>query len=189
MKFCTKCGYQNVDDARFCQSCGAPMSVSQAQTDTSSAQPSTQAQPQTPPQNQGYQQQNLPQADNSHLFCILSYIGVLWLFGLLLAPERFNPRVKFNVGQGIIASIVSAGLSLVAWILTLIINLIFRIEKTLFGYGTGIYEISPVATVISNIIWVAVGAVSIALMVYGIVKVAKHEDAYLPIVGKYAFYK
>ena len=42
---------------------------------------------------------------NQILYCVLSYIYVLWIVGLL--AEKDNPTVKFHVNQGIILSAVS----------------------------------------------------------------------------------
>ena len=155
--FCSKCGQQNDDNAKFCSKCGAPMA----------------AQPQQAPVYQA-----VPASDNSKLFNILSYIGILWLFGLLVSPEKDKPEVKFHVGQGIMLSIVSVGLNIVGGIITAIISAIF-----------GLSVIHVIALLINSLIWLAIEGGVIALMIIGIMNAAKGVQKPLPIIGGYAFYK
>lgn len=44
-------------------------------------------------------------SDNTKLFSILAYLGILWLVGLLAAKD--NKAVMFHVNQGIILTIVN----------------------------------------------------------------------------------
>ena len=52
--------------------------------------------PPVPPQPPIYPQYTMP-VDNTKAFSILSYIGILWLVGLL--ADRYNPRVRFHDRQ------------------------------------------------------------------------------------------
>ncbi len=156
--FCSKCGQQNNDDAKFCSKCGAPLENTQ---------------PYQQPINQ-----TATEADNSKLFNILSYIGILWLFGLLINPEKNKPDVKFHVGQGIMLSIVSVGLNIVASIITSILTAIFHFSAIYF-----------IAVILNSLIWIAISGGLIALMIIGIINAAKGEQKPLPIIGGYAFYK
>ena len=47
--------------------------------------------------------EQLPQ--NAKLFSILSYVGVLWLLGLLISPEKNSPYVRSHVNNGIVICI------------------------------------------------------------------------------------
>lgn len=156
--FCSKCGQQNNDDAKFCSKCGAPLENTQ---------------PYQQPINQ-----TATEADNSKLFNILSYIGILWLFGLLINPEKNKPEVKFHVGQGIMLSIVGVGLNIVASIITSILTAIFHFSAIYF-----------IAVILNSLIWIAISGGLIALMIIGIINAAKGEQKPLPIIGGYAFYK
>ncbi|MCR4688529.1 MAG: DUF4870 domain-containing protein [Saccharofermentans sp.] len=49
---------------------------------------------------------------NAKIFAILSYIGILWLLGLLIEPEKNDPFVKNHVNNGIILSIAGAALGI-----------------------------------------------------------------------------
>lgn len=51
-------------------------------------------------------------SDNTVLFSVLSYIGILWLIGLLADKE--NAAVRFHVNQGILLTILSLVSSVLA---------------------------------------------------------------------------
>lgn len=165
----------------FCSNCGKELKDGEV----CSCQQQN-AQPEQTVQNQGFQPQA---ADNSKLFCILSYIGILWLVGLLVNPEKNMPKVRFHVGQGIILTITEVALGIAAGILNTIIGFIFRTEATLLGVGLGYYELSGFGSFLTGLISFAASAAGIALMVVGIVNVVKGKDQHLPIIGKFAFYK
>ncbi len=203
MKNCPKCNAQLDDGVKFCVSCGAPVDV-QAQPEVqqqAAPQPEAQTPPQGAQQNaqsaQGAQQPFTPQqpfahsapSDNRKMFSVLAYIPLLWLIGLLVAPEKNDARVRFNVGQGIIANIAIVVLNVAAAIIRTLLYLIFRTEQKLWGFGTGVYSTPGFVNVLSNLLAYGVNIVSLLLIVYGIYKVCKDEDAYLPVIGKFAFYK
>ncbi len=195
MKVCPKCNYQLADDACFCTACGTRT----GNADLPNAQQQGmygQSQPTMPPFSPQGQQpiytqpfQPVAPADNRKTYCILSYVGVLWLFGMLSSPEKFDRRVRFNVGQGILASIVSAACAVLAVIFSAIFDAIFTVEQTVFGYGTGYYETSAAGSILSTLVWLIASGISIFYMVYGIVKVSQNKDSYLPLIGKLSFYK
>ncbi|MBN1892356.1 MAG: DUF4870 domain-containing protein [Clostridiales bacterium] len=49
---------------------------------------------------------------NKKLYCILAYIFILWLVGLIQMKE--DPDVKFHVNQGIVLSIAGVALGVIA---------------------------------------------------------------------------
>ena len=49
---------------------------------------------------------------NKKLYCILAYIGILWLIGLIQLPK--DEDVKFHVNQGIVISIAMVALRIIA---------------------------------------------------------------------------
>lgn len=55
-------------------------------------------------ENQNYSEQLPP---NAKLFSILAYVGLLWLLGLLIKPEKDSPYVRSHVNNGIIVCIMS----------------------------------------------------------------------------------
>ena len=126
---------------------------------------------------------------NEKLFSILSYIGILWLIGMLVAPEKTDSKVRFHVGQGIILTIAEVALSIVVSILNAIIRAIFKTEITYWGINTGVYTTSGFGNFLIVILSLAVWGVSIFFLVKGILNVVHGKEEPLPIVGKYAFYK
>ena len=131
------------------------------------------------------QQTQADTADNSRIYCILSYIGILWLVGLLV-QEKNDPKVRFHVGQGIILSIVNVGLVIV---ITIVLAILSPILNQSIGWGGLLTVYSPVYTVISNILWIATWAFTIVLMIIGILNAVKGKENKLPVIGKFAFYK
>ena len=62
MPFCTACGHQNANEARFCNGCGQQMPVAAQQTPTATAAPTAPPPPPQPAQQQQvYQQPAHPQ--------------------------------------------------------------------------------------------------------------------------------
>lgn len=159
--FCTKCGHQNDDSSNFCANCGNALNSAGPQ----------QAEPQSQP---------VVYRDNSKVYSVLAYIGILWLIGLLVTPEKNDPKVRFHVGQGIILTITSAIATTVLSILSAIITVIFG---NLGMLGTAI------GGIISGLISLAVSVAMLALLIIGIVNAVKGEEKPLPIVGQFAFYK
>ena len=206
--FCTKCGNE-IPDNTICpceqqQQQQPQQQQQQPQQQQQFQQPQQQQQFQQQPQQQQYQQppqqqfqQQPPQqqyqqpyyggpvapADNRKLFSILSYIGILWLVGMLVQPEKNDPRVRFHVGQGIILSIALFGASIV-------IGIIFGILGSVFGRS--IYGIRvPAIWVgwVGGLLQLAVYAVYAFLAVTSILNINKNQDKPLPIIGGMAFYK
>ena len=120
-------------------------------------------QPPQPPYGQPPAYQPI-QSDNTKVFSILAYIGILWLVGLIAEPH--NPRVKFHVNQGIILTILAVALSVVISIISAIL-----------------FAISPVLFVISSLLWFAESVVVIVLMVLGIINASKGIEKPLPVIG------
>ena len=70
------------------------------------------AENQTQPQVNTSEQ--LPQ--NAKTFSILAYIGLLWLLGLLISPEKTSPFVRNHVNNGIVLSIFCGAATCICWI-------------------------------------------------------------------------
>ena len=113
-----------------------------------------------------------PYTDNSRIYSILSYIGILWLVGLIV--DRGNPRVRFHVNQGIILQIA---LSFAQGIFTNIVNVIFAQNYT------GAWTISPLGHAINGLVSLAVGLINLAFIIIGVVHAAQDREEPLPIIG------
>ena len=136
-----------------------------------------------PQQPYNPQQPNAPYyagavSDNSKVYCILSYLSILWLIGLL-GDQKNNPRVRFHVNQGIILTIFAAALNIVSWIVNGIIGAIFRVDY--YGYLT---YVSSAGQNLQHLVSFLVSAAILVLMIIGIVNVSQNKDQPLPIIGK-----
>ncbi|MBR1797376.1 MAG: hypothetical protein IJ757_05115 [Clostridiales bacterium] len=70
-----------------------------------------------------------PASGNAKLFAILSYIGILWLLGLLIEPEKNDPFVKNHVNNGILLSIgcvICGIIPIIGWLCEIVL-LVFAI--------------------------------------------------------------
>ena len=170
-QFCQFCG-NSVDDGAICNCPGA----------TAEREAATQPQQNAPQQPV----QPMPQttADNSKIYKILSYIGILWLVGLFVTPEKNDPKVKFHVGQGMIVSIVGVAL----WIVIAIINAILGAVFGTHLYGYLLSVPAPLA-ILETILSLAMWAYWVVMLIVGILNVVHDQEKPLPVIGKLAFYK
>ncbi len=104
-------------------------------------------------------------ADKNKVFGVLSYFGILWLVGLLAAPD--SKYAKFHANQGLVLFLAEIVLNIVVAILAAIFGII--------GHGLG---------VLSSILYGVVELASIGMMVFGIVYAAKGMAKELPLIGK-----
>ena len=165
----------------FCPNCGKDVPENQVCICQQTAQ-----QPQTQQAPPPYQAGPAPATDNRKTYCILAYIGILWLIGLC-SQEKNDPKVKFHVGQGIILSIVSVGLGIVLSIINAIL-LAVMIGGNYGGFNA-LHSNWGMYSIISGLLSFAVAAVVVILLIIGIMNVNKGEEKPLPIIGQFAFYK
>ena len=118
---------------------------------------------------------NTPANDNKKLYMILSYVGILWIIGLVV-QEKDDKNVKFHVGQGMLLSIIVIGLPIVLSIASAILRYI-PVVGGIFGF---------LAWIVNSLLWI--GYVVLAIM--AILNLTKDiYDKPLPVIGKFAFYK
>lgn len=101
---------------------------------------------------------------NQILYCVLSYVYVLWIVGLL--AEKNNSIVKFHVNQGIILSAVS-------FFSLIIINILSNF----------LYSIAPILASISalfEVLWLIFYVLFTAI---GINNALKQIQQPLPLIG------
>jgi uncharacterized membrane protein len=100
----------------------------------------------------------------NRVFGILSYIGILWLVGLIAASD--SKYAKFHANQGLVLFLGEIALNVVMTILTVIFS------KLHLGFlFAGLQSL--------------VNLVPIAYMVFGIVFAAKGQARELPFIGKF----
>ena len=112
---------------------------------------------------------------------VLAYCGFL-TFIPLLSKDKNNPSVKFHTGQGLLCLILDV---LVYIIDNFVIFNVFKEEMTVFGFGTGVYQISSTGYLLAFL----VGVPAFILSLIGIMNAVKGKDVELPVIGKFAFYK
>ena len=151
--FCKQCGKEVDSNSVFCNHCGAQLNSVSTNNESVNNIPNSSS------------ESSAGSNDNSKLYKILSYIGFLWLIGLLVKPEKEKKDVKFHVGQGIILTIFSVALPIVVSIVNKILSIICTL-LTLASWG-----------------------LVITLAIIGLVNVCKNQDKPLPIIGRFAFYK
>lgn len=115
---------------------------------------------------------------NIRLYSILSYIGILWIVGILV-KEKDNDIVRFHVGQGIILTI-----------LTVIVNTISAVVGFIVGFTGAVAGVSEAfISLVSGLFGGILGLIPLAFMIIGIINASKFEKKELPIIGKFTFYK
>lgn len=114
------------------------------------------------------------------VYNVLSYIGILWLVGLL-GPDKDNSKVKFHVGQGILVSIV--------WLIVMLINDL--IIAKLFRQTYVVLKVTYIGgtSVFGYFLMGLLSLIPIAFSIIGIINAFREEEIELPIIGKYSFYK
>lgn len=104
------------------------------------------------------------------LYNVLSYLGILWIVGLVLGK---NKDTRFHVGQGIMLTIYM----ILFYILVALITFILKIVS--FGILGFVGKILYMLYLLSLVYFIVIG-VSNAL---------ENKKIELPLIGKYAFYK
>ena len=115
---------------------------------------------------------------NVKLYSILSYIGFLWIIGVL-AKEKDNKTLKFHVGQGIILSILWFAIGTFGKIISFFVDLIDFIN---FPFGV-------IGAFASLIIMVPFCIFAFVLMIIGIMNANNGKEDPLPLIGQFSFYK
>jgi len=116
----------------------------------------------------------LPSNDEK-AFSILSYIGILWLVGLL--ADRENQNVIFHVNQGIILSIFEFALTFSLAIAKAMIEGVFG-----FVFG-GIKVLSWTGTAIGGLLSFTGWCLIVSYMIIGVVHAAQGKREPLPLIG------
>lgn len=180
MSFCTKCGAELKEDAKFCPACGAPTEP-KAEPAAEEKQPeqNTYQQNTTSDFAQKFDQftdtedrtAEFDKADISanKVYAILSYIGFLVLVPLIAVPK--SKYARFHANQGLVLLIGEVAYSIVRSVLLYVLNI------AMWGPLRILYHAVKFATG-------AVGIVFIVFAVIGIVNAAQGIAKELPLVGK-----
>lgn len=185
MSFCTKCGTELKEDAKFCASCGAPTeqkaepAAEEKQPGQNTYQQNTYQQNTTSDFAQKFDQftdtedrtAEFDKADISanKVYAILAYIGFLVLVPLIAVPK--SKFARFHANQGLVLLIGEVAYNIVRSVLVYVLRL------TMWGPLRIVYNAVKFATG-------AVGLVFVVFAVIGIVNAAQGIAKELPLVGK-----
>ena len=121
-----------------------------------------------------YQSQQNP---NTKVYCVLAYLGILWLVGLL--ADRYNPVTRFHVNQGIILTILGAVLGVVSGIWHAIFNAIFGV----WFWDEWVGLLWP-GRIINSVFSSVVGIILLVYLIIGISNAVRGLQKPLPVIGK-----
>lgn len=163
MAFCSKCGTEISDGAKFCPGCGAAVNA------PVQAQPA----PDSEPRPQAAPTEDADIASNKGM-AVLGYIGPLCFIPLL--AKKDSPFAQFHAKQGLGLFAIDVAYSILSFLLNLI-----KVDKMLFGMNL-IVRVTPwPITALLSIIGVAI----FVYAVIGIVNAATGKKNPLPFIGEY----
>ena len=120
-------------------------------------------------------------ADNK-VYAIFSYLGLLFLVPIFAAPN--SKFARFHANQGILACIVVVGYSIVNFLLTFVLGIIFATTNVINGvYSHGL--IYALLTSVLQLVYI----IPVVLIIIGIVNAAKGRVKELPFIGKFRILK
>lgn len=185
MSFCTKCGTELKEDAKFCPSCGAPteqkaeLAAEEKQPEQNTYQQNAYQPNSTSDFAQKFDQftdtedrtAEFDKADISanKVYAILAYIGFLVLVPLIAVPK--SKYARFHANQGLVL---------------LIGEVAYNIVRSVLLYVLGLTMWGPLS-IVRGVIKFATGAVGLVFVVFaviGIVNAAQGIAKELPLVGK-----
>ena len=162
MRFCTGCGAQLEDGAKFCSVCGQKVEPAQTQAPPVAGDGGFQSklddavnQFTNTPTTSEYSPDDI---SNNKVMAFLSYLWILFIVPLIAAPN--SPYAKFHANQGLLLFLFDIVIAIVAMI-----------------------------PVVGWIISAVGGALVLIFRIIGIVNSLKGEAKELPLIGKYRIIK
>lgn len=163
MRFCTGCGAQLEDGAKFCLVCGQKVEPAQTQAPPVAGDGGFQSKlddavnqfTNTPNTTSEYSPEDI---SNNKVMSFLSYLWILFIVPLIAAPN--SPYAKFHANQGLLLFLFDIVIAIVAMI-----------------------------PVVGWIISAVGGALVLIFRIIGIVNSLKGEAKELPLIGKYRIIK
>lgn len=163
MRFCTGCGAQLEDGAKFCSVCGQKVEPDQTQAPPVAGDGGFQSKlddavnqfTNTPNTTSEYSPEDI---SNNKVMSFLSYLWILFIVPLIAAPN--SPYAKFHANQGLLLFLFDIIIAIVAMI-----------------------------PVVGWIISAVGGALVLIFRIIGIVNSLKGEAKELPLIGKYRIIK
>ncbi len=167
MAFCSKCGTEISDGAKFCPGCGAAVNA------PVQAQPA----PDSEPRPQAAPTEDADIASNKGM-AVLGYIGPLCFIPLL--AKKDSPFAQFHAKQGLGLFAIDVAYSILSFLLNLI-----KVNKI---YTDPVFGINFTARVTPWPITALLSIIGVAIFVFaviGIVNAATGKKKPLPFIGEY----
>ncbi|MGM9658042.1 MAG: zinc-ribbon domain-containing protein [Eubacteriales bacterium] len=167
MAFCSKCGTEIGDGAKFCPGCGAAVNA------PVQAQPA----PDSEPRPQAAPTEDADIASNKGM-AVLGYIGPLCFIPLL--AKKDSPFAQFHAKQGLGLFAIDVAYSILSFLLNLI-----KVDKI---YTDQFFGMNLIARVTPWPITALLSIIGVAIFVYaviGIVNAATGKKNPLPFIGEY----
>jgi len=136
----------------------------------------------------------LPNTENAKLYSVLAYINLFWLVGMLASPEKNDPKVRFHVGQGLIAYIAT----IVGTIGITVLYLIATAISTTSMIRGALSDELFIGGTFSGFMWVHIAyfvilgvfmMLSFIWTITGIINAVQGKEKRLFLIGRLAFYK
>ena len=160
MAYCSKCGTQLDDNAKFCPRCGAP--VAATANEPSFAQTYTN---QFAAGEDLFGQYEASDIQSNKVLAVLAYLGLLVLVPIFAAKD--SKFARFHANQGLVLFLAEIIYGFVVSILTTVLFLISWVIGVLVSF-------------VLNLLWL----VFLAFVIMGIVYAATGKAKELPIIGK-----
>lgn len=172
MPFCSKCGAQNEETAKFCASCGASLNTNNNDS-LGNFKQKFEGFNNTANSTDEFDAKDI---ENNKVMGVLAYIGLLVLVPILAAKD--SKFAKFHANQGLILLITEV-------ILSFAVNVVFGIMSAILGF----LHLGFLAVLFTALANLAVSVVCIVYIVIGIVNAANGTAKELPLIGKYRIIK
>ncbi len=109
------------------------------------------------------------------LLSALSYVGILWIIGLIFG--RYDSKVRYHINQGIILTIFEFIFRIILFILHAVIKIFLIMPFSMVPI------ISAAGSLINNILTYIYGAITAVYVIIGIVNAISGREKPLPIIG------
>ena len=174
MAFCSKCGAEVEEGAKFCAICGEalePQNTADSVADT--VKEKFNEFNNTADTTNEYDPADI---ENNKLMALLSYIWILVLVPLFAAKD--SKFARFHANQGLLLLIAELIVGLAVGIISSIVSLVLGL------IGLGVIAVAAV-----GIVGAAVGIVSLIYLVLGIYNCVTGKAKELPFIGKFRILK
>ena len=161
MAFCSKCGTEAAEGAKFCENCGASLETGEGAASFDAVKEKIENFNNTADTTNEYDPADI---NNNKVMAVLAYFGILFLVPLLAAKD--SKYAKFHTNQGVV----------------------LLIAQLVLGFAVGILSsvllfIAPVLAVITTLLSYAVSIASLVFAIIGIVNAATGKAKELPLIG------